>query len=111
MSDRKRIVVWGTGVVGSMVLAEILSSGDGGHPVFELVGVGVSTPAKVGRDAGELAGLDTVTGVLATDDVDALVVLEPTRWSTTAPRRSTPTTTSGSSAPSCAPGSTSARPP
>ncbi len=47
---KKRVVLWGTGVVGSMVIAEILD----GHPAFELVGVGVSNPAKVGKDAGEL---------------------------------------------------------
>ena len=40
---RKRIVLWGTGVVGSMVAAELVD-----HPAFELVGVGVSHPAKVG---------------------------------------------------------------
>ena len=44
MTEPKRVVLWGTGVVGSMVLAEILD-----HPVFELVGVGVSNPAKVGQ--------------------------------------------------------------
>ena len=32
----KRVVVWGTGVVGKMVIAEIVK-----HPAFELVGVGV----------------------------------------------------------------------
>jgi 4-hydroxy-tetrahydrodipicolinate reductase len=31
---------------------------------------------KVGRDAGDIAGTDTSTGVLATDDVDALVALD-----------------------------------
>ena len=67
----KRIVVWGTGVVGKMVIAEIVR-----HPRFELVGVGVSNPDKVGRDAGEISGIG-LTGVLATDDVDALVSLRP----------------------------------
>ena len=38
---KKRVVVWGTGVVGSMVIAEIVD-----HPVFELVGVGVSNPPR-----------------------------------------------------------------
>ena len=73
--EKKRIVVWGTGVVGSMVMAEILD----GHPAFELVGVGVSNPAKVGKDAAELAGRDDLgpTGVLATDSVDELVALRP----------------------------------
>lgn len=50
----KRIVVWGTGFVGKMVIAEIDR-----HPLFELVGVGVSNPAKVGRDAGRSAGSAT----------------------------------------------------
>ncbi|MCV7354073.1 NAD(P)H-dependent amine dehydrogenase family protein [Mycolicibacterium fluoranthenivorans] len=68
----KRIVVWGTGFVGSMVIAEIVK-----HPLFELVGVGVSNPEKVGRDVGEICGLDTLIGLTATDDVDALIALAP----------------------------------
>ena len=35
-----------------MVIAEIVK-----HPLFELVGVGVSNPEKVGRDVGEICGL------------------------------------------------------
>jgi 4-hydroxy-tetrahydrodipicolinate reductase len=66
-----RVVVWGTGFVGKMVIAEIVP-----HPAFKLVGVGVSDPDKVGRDAGEICGLDPI-GVTATDDVDALVALRP----------------------------------
>ncbi|WP_197374799.1 NAD(P)H-dependent amine dehydrogenase family protein [Mycolicibacterium baixiangningiae] len=68
----KRIVVWGTGFVGKMVVAEIDR-----HPLFELVGVGVSDPGKVGRDAGEICGLGHSLGVTATDDVDALIALRP----------------------------------
>jgi hypothetical protein len=68
---RKRVVVWGTGFVGRMVIAELVR-----HPEFELVGVGVHDPAKVGRDAGELCGIGP-TGVVATDDVDALLALRP----------------------------------
>ena len=45
MSAPKRVVVWGTGFVGKMVIPEIVR-----HPAFELVGVGVSNPDKVGRD-------------------------------------------------------------
>jgi hypothetical protein len=70
-SMKKRIVLWGTGVVGSMVVAELVD-----HPAFELVGVGVSNPAKVGRDAGEICGLAPI-GVLATDSVEDLVALRP----------------------------------
>jgi hypothetical protein len=71
VSAPKRIVLWGTGFVGKLVLAEIFR-----HPGFELVGVGVSNPDKVGKDAGELCGLASV-GVLATDDVDELIALRP----------------------------------
>ncbi|RMI30362.1 NAD(P)H-dependent amine dehydrogenase family protein [Nocardia stercoris] len=71
MSGRKRIVLWGTGVVGSMVLREILR-----HPRFELAGVGVSNPDKVGVDAGDLCG-EPKTGVLATNSIDELIALRP----------------------------------
>jgi 4-hydroxy-tetrahydrodipicolinate reductase len=67
----KRIVVWGTGFVGRMVIAEVVK-----HPAFELVGVGVASPAKVGLDAGEICGIGPI-GVTATDDVDALIALAP----------------------------------
>ena len=68
----KRIVIWGTGFVGKMVIAEIVK-----HPLFELVGVGVSNPDKVGRDVGEICGLAEPLGITATDDVDALIALKP----------------------------------
>ena len=67
----KRVVVWGTGFVGRMVIPEIVR-----HPLFELVGVGVSAPEKIGRDAGEICGMDPL-GLSATDDVDALIALRP----------------------------------
>ncbi|WP_370250603.1 diacylglycerol kinase [Nocardioides sp.] len=70
---RHRVVLWGTGVVGSMVAAELVD-----HPVFELVGVGVSNPDKVGRDVADVCGLPGgSTGILCTDDVDALIALAP----------------------------------
>ena len=71
MSAPKRVVVWGTGFVGRMVIPEIVK-----HPLFELVGVGVSNPDKVGKDAGVLCGIDPI-GVTATDDLDTLIALEP----------------------------------
>jgi hypothetical protein len=71
MREPKRVVVWGTGFVGKLVIAEILP-----HPAFELIGVGVSNPEKVGRDAGEICGLDPI-GVTATDVVEELIELEP----------------------------------
>jgi 4-hydroxy-tetrahydrodipicolinate reductase len=71
MSAPKRIVVWGTGFVGKMVIPEVLA-----HPGFELVGVGVSDPAKVGVDVGTICGTGPI-GLTATDDRDALVALAP----------------------------------
>ena len=55
----KKVVIWGTGFVGRMVIAEIAK-----HPDFELVGVGVSNPDKVGRDVGDICGLPEPTGEL-----------------------------------------------
>jgi 4-hydroxy-tetrahydrodipicolinate reductase len=46
------------------------------RPDLELAGVWVSNPDKVGRDAGELAGLDRL-GVFATNDADAVLALRP----------------------------------
>ncbi|MCV7081288.1 dihydrodipicolinate reductase, partial [Mycolicibacterium insubricum] len=67
----KRVVVWGTGFVGKMVIADIVD-----HPGFELVGVGVSSADKDGRDAGEICGLEPL-GITATRDIDALIALRP----------------------------------
>jgi hypothetical protein len=58
-----RVVVWGTGNVGRPALRAVAA-----HRDLELVGAVVSNPAKVGRDAGELAGIGPL-GVAATDDV------------------------------------------
>ena len=68
----KRVVAWSTGTVGRHAIAGIDA-----RPDLELVGVWVSSPEKVGRDAGELAGLGRDLGVLATDDKEALYSLEP----------------------------------
>jgi 2,4-diaminopentanoate dehydrogenase len=67
----KRVVMWGTGFVGKMIIPEIVK-----HPEFELVGVGVHDPAKVGRDAGEVAGIGPI-GVKCSDDLDAMIDLRP----------------------------------
>ena len=58
-----RVVVWGTGNVGRPAIRAVA-----GHRDLELAGVVVSNPAKVGKDAGELAGIGPL-GVPATDDV------------------------------------------
>ncbi|EGD53876.1 diacylglycerol kinase [Gordonia neofelifaecis] len=67
-----KVVEWSTGTVGRHAIAGIDA-----HPELELVGVWVSDPAKVGRDAGRLAGLDRDLGVIATDDREALIELRP----------------------------------
>ncbi|TDB98019.1 diacylglycerol kinase [Actinomadura sp. 7K534] len=67
-----RVVQWSTGNVGRHAIAGIDA-----RPDLELAGVWVSNPAKVGRDAGELAGLGRDLGVTATGDEDALLALRP----------------------------------
>jgi 4-hydroxy-tetrahydrodipicolinate reductase len=67
-----RVVQWSTGNVGRHALAGIAA-----HPELELVGLFVSNPDKVGRDAGELAGLDATVGVAASSDTEALLALQP----------------------------------
>jgi 2,4-diaminopentanoate dehydrogenase len=64
-----RVVVWGTGNVGRPALRAVAA-----HRDLDLVGVVVSNPAKVGRDAGELAGIDRV-GVAATADPSSVLGL------------------------------------
>lgn len=72
MSRPLRVVAWSTGTVGRHAIAGIDA-----RPDLELVGVWVSDPAKEGRDAGRLAGLDRDLGVVATTDRAALLALEP----------------------------------
>lgn len=67
-----RVVVWGTGNVGRNALAGVEA-----RPDLELVGVWVSSPAKVGRDAGGLAGLGHALGVAATGDATEILALRP----------------------------------
>ncbi|MQY24478.1 NAD(P)H-dependent amine dehydrogenase family protein [Nocardia aurantia] len=67
-----RVVQWSTGNVGRRSLRSIIA-----RPELELVGVWVSSDAKAGRDAGELAGLDREIGVAATTDAQALLDLKP----------------------------------
>lgn len=67
-----RVVQWTTGNIGRRSLHAIL-----GRPDLELVGVYAHGAEKVGRDAADLCGRPEPTGVLATDDVDALLALRP----------------------------------
>lgn len=67
-----RVAHIGTGNVGRLALSELIS-----NPAFELTGLCVSADEKVGKDAGELAGLDVTTGILATKDLDAVLAAKP----------------------------------
>ena len=63
----REVVQFSTGNVGQHALKAII-----GRPDLELVGVHAASPNKVGRDAAELCGLSEPTGIVATDDIDAL---------------------------------------
>ncbi|MFF4318090.1 dihydrodipicolinate reductase [Streptomyces sp. NPDC001568] len=65
-------VVWGTGNVGRAAIRAVEA-----HPALKLTAVIVHNPDKVGRDAGELAGLEYLLGVAATDDVEAVLAARP----------------------------------
>ncbi|MCV7169934.1 dihydrodipicolinate reductase [Mycobacterium manitobense] len=66
-----RVVQWTTGNVGTKSVQAIAA-----NPLLELVGCYAWSADKVGRDAGELAGIPAL-GITATDDVDALLALRP----------------------------------
>lgn len=66
-----RVVQWTTGNVGKSSVEAITK-----NPNYELVGLYAWSKDKVGRDAGELAGIASL-GVQATNDVDALLALKP----------------------------------
>jgi len=67
-----RVALIGTGNVGRLALGQLIAD-----PRFDLTAVWVSSQAKLGKDAGELAGLDVVTGIAATNDLDALLATRP----------------------------------
>jgi len=66
-----RVFQVATGNVGSEMVKRL-----GPHPDLELVGVHCYSPDKIGRDVGELAGLDPV-GVLATGTIEEIIAAEP----------------------------------
>jgi 2,4-diaminopentanoate dehydrogenase len=64
-----RVVQWATGNIGARALRGVIK-----HPGLELAGVYVTSPAKAGKDAGDLCGT-AATGVLATDRIDEILAL------------------------------------
>lgn len=65
-----RVIQFSTGNVGRHALRAVIE-----RPDLELVGLHAHGADKVGRDAAELCGLEEPTGVVATDDLDALLAL------------------------------------
>lgn len=63
-----RVAVWGTGNMGATAIRSALA-----FPGLALAGVITSSDEKAGRDAAHFAGLDAVTGVTASTDVDAVL--------------------------------------
>ena len=67
-----RVAAIGTGNVGRHALRQLIED-----PQYELTAVWVSSPAKAGRDAGELAGLDISTGIVATNNLEDILATAP----------------------------------
>src|SRR6201991_1483622 len=65
---QQRVVVWGTGNMGSTAIRSALA-----FPGLGLSGIITSSESKEGMDAAEFVGLDSPTGVVATTDVDAVL--------------------------------------
>src|SRR6202022_4270615 len=65
-----RVVQWATGTTGILALRAVIDA-----PDLELVGVRVYEPAKVGRDAGELAGRPS-PGCLSTASKEQVLGLD-----------------------------------
>jgi hypothetical protein len=72
MADKRpyRVIQWATGAVGKYAIAAVHHK-----PAFELVGCWVHNPAKVGMDAGEIAGIGPI-GVKATGSIDEILALD-----------------------------------
>ena len=67
-----RVAQVATGNAGRLTLRQLIAD-----ERFELVAVSTTDPAKVGVDAGQLAGLDVSTAVTAVDSLDALIAAAP----------------------------------
>jgi hypothetical protein len=64
-----KVIIWTSGMTARAGAKGVLN-----HPDLELVGMYAHSREKVGRDAGELIGVEPL-GLAATDDVDALLAL------------------------------------
>jgi hypothetical protein len=69
---RYRVAQWATGNVGAHAIQAVVE-----HPQMELVGLWVHSESKVGKDAGEIAGLGRDIGVKATHDIETIIAARP----------------------------------
>ena len=65
-----KVIQYATGITGSLTLKTLSERRD-----MKLVGLGCTSAAKVGKDAGEIIG-GKPNGIKATDDIDALCALD-----------------------------------
>ena len=70
-NEAQRVVQWSSGGCGALAIARIHDRSD-----LFLEGLWVHSDEKVGRDAGELAGIGKI-GIAASNDAHALLALEP----------------------------------
>ena len=70
-STRRTVFQVATGNVGSEMVVRLRD-----HPDLELVGLHCYSPDKIGRDAGDVVGIDPV-GVIATGSVDDIIAVSP----------------------------------
>ena len=65
-----KVIQWATGTVGIHAVPGIVA-----HPRLELAGLWVHSDSKAGQDAGTLCGIEP-TGIIATQDADALLAID-----------------------------------
>ena len=66
-----KVFQFATGNVGSEMVHKTVQ-----HPDLELIGLYCYSEDKVGRDAGEIVGIDPI-GVLATNSVEDVIAAKP----------------------------------
>src|SRR5262245_18422978 len=65
-----RVIQWATGLVGKEAILGVLA-----HPELELVGCWVHSDDKVGKDVGEIVGIDRL-GVKATNSLEEICAID-----------------------------------
>ncbi|MBP6725552.1 MAG: hypothetical protein KA137_11960 [Halioglobus sp.] len=67
-----RVAQWATGNIGTHAMRAVIN-----HPHMELVGLWVHSDDKIGKDAGELCGLEREVGVRATGRIEDILARKP----------------------------------